>query len=407
MKGPVSIVRTGTIPDYKNKEVLYEWRSDASYLFIDRVAFRERPGAVLCYYNPPMHQVGSQELVAYLEGLDAVLDQARDLDYLLLYGSCAPFHTGGDLKESLRKLEATLEARREKEAAGAPAEEIDLLYRWAEERLEKGIGLYRRIRQLSEHLRVVGICGGGIRFGGSAEIQLMADYILGDSRSGMCFSEALIGLIPGWGGIARSLVKSGPANAKAMALTAKEVMAQDLKRIGIYNEVVEVPFPFPRPERTGDPAADRANHKAALEAHDDKSGEILLPKGLELAIRPASEIPGPGPDRPPLLVDGDELEQEIKRRSDPSNYKEFIHRPLKEVQEEMAALGRPLAPQSVRAILQLLESYDPGDWDEIRFAEQEMAADAALYRDPRFLEGLRGTLNRQVPDFSPVETANV
>ena len=87
----------------------------------------------------------------------------------------------------------------------------------------------------------------------------MADYIVGDSRSAICFSEAMIGLIPGWGGVARALIKTGLTNMECMVLTSKEIKAKELKEIGIYNVIVDVPFPFPKRQKITWPAIFRAN----------------------------------------------------------------------------------------------------------------------------------------------------
>jgi enoyl-CoA hydratase/carnithine racemase len=171
----------------------------------------------------------------------------------MMVGANDPVHAGGDLKESLEKLDSTETMKRQKEEAGAPAGEIDALYAWADKRLGKGTSLHGKVRRLAQQLRTVAVCGGGTRFGGSAEIPLMSDYIVGDSRSGMCFSEAMIGLLPGWSGVARAIVKAGPQNARAMAMTGKEVKADKLKAIGIYNVVVDVSFPVSEDAKDGRP----------------------------------------------------------------------------------------------------------------------------------------------------------
>ena len=203
MNGPAQLIRSDRLGQgYKNLGPIYEWSEGKAYLTVDHVSFHGTPGAVLCYVNPPVHQVGNPGLDAYLDGLGKVYEQRDALKFLILSGANDPVHAGGDLKESLSRLEATLAAKKEKESAGAPAEEIDRLFDWADNRLKKGIALHALVRKIARDLRVVAVCGGGTRFGGSAEIPLMADVLVGDSRSAMCFSEAMIGLIPGWGGSA-------------------------------------------------------------------------------------------------------------------------------------------------------------------------------------------------------------
>ena len=400
MKAPIRLLRSGKITGLERFQPIHEWSEGPASLIIDEVSFKGKRGAVLCYSNPPVHQVGNPALDAYLEGLDKVFQKKETLHFLLLSGANDPVHAGGDLKESLEKLDKTLAMKKEKERAGAPAKEIDQLYDWADKRLEKGIGLHSRLRKLALPLRVVAVCGGGTRFGGSAEIPLMADYLVGDSRSGMCFSEAMIGLLPGWSGIARALVKAGPENARCMALTGREVKADKLKAIGIYDALVEVSLPFPKMPKTGDPKADKAAYAEALDRHDEETGMLLLPKGLELATCPPGEIPA-ARERA-VLAKGSELSEEVERRSNPKTYAHLFGKPVKEVSEEVGRLGRPLAPQSIEALSALFKSYDAARFDEQAFVKEEADADARLYRDPRFRAGLVATLEQRVADYREV-----
>jgi enoyl-CoA hydratase/carnithine racemase len=399
MKGPIRLIRSHKVEGYENKGPIYEWQEGNAYLFIDKVDFGGKTGALLCYYNPPVHQVGNPGLDAYLEGLNKIFQSRDGLDFLILYGANDPVHAGGDLKESLNRLDKTLDLKKQKEAAGATAEEIDQLFDWADSRLKKGMALHGLVRKIAQHLRVVAVCGGGTRFGGSAEIPLMADYLVGDSRSGMCFSEAMIGLIPGWSGIARTLVKAGLTNAQYMAMASKEVKAPKLKEIGVYNEVVDVPFFFPKRQKTDDPEADKAVYLQALETHNDETGMMLLPKALEIATCGEEEIPVVGDKDRATLASKEEIVQEVERRKDPEKYSGLWGKPLREVKEEMKKMGRPLAPQSVEGLTKLLEAYDPSAFEEVSFVQKEMEADARLYRDPRFRAGLIATLEQKVADY--------
>ena len=399
MEGPVGLVRSDKIGEYENLGPIYEWSEGKAYLTIDSVSFRGTAGAILCYFNPPVHQVGNPGLDAYLEGLDRVLEKRDDLRFLILYGANDPVHAGGDLKESLTKLDSTLDIKREREAAGASPEEVDRLFDWADIRLKKGQALHGKIRSISNHLRVIAACGGGTRFGGSAEIPLMADYLVGDSRSGMCFSEAMIGLIPGWAGIARSLVKAGLTNTEYMGKTSKEAKADQLKEIGIYNVVVDVPFPFPKRQKTGDREADKAAYLEALETHGNETGTLLLPKALEIATCEEEEVPKVDEQERLVLATKEEIDREVARRKDPENYSHLWGKSLREVRDEIAGIGRPLAPQSVDALNRLLDDYDPLRFDEHEFVQSEMTADARLYRDKRFRAGLVATLEQCVANY--------
>lgn len=399
MQGPARTIRSNRIADYQNIEALFEWADDRAYLIIDRVVFEGKTGAILCYFNPPVHQIGTKDLYAFHDGLEIVLEKKDELQFLILCGANAPVHSGGDLKESLSKLKTSLAKKREMEAAGASKEEIDHLFNWSESRLKKGVHLYQKIRCAARSMRTVSLCGGGLRFGGSAEIPLMTDHIIGDSRSGMCFSEALIGIIPGWGGITRVLVKSGLTNAAYMAKTANPVFAHDLRAMGIYDDIVEVPFDLPKLHKTGNPDSDKEAYSRALEEHDDQTGALLLPRALKSATCFLDEIPRIRESERKVMAEPNEITAEVNRRVDPDVYRPFWGKPLKEVKNEMARLGRPLAPQSIQAIDRLLEAYDISAFDEEQFVQKELSTDAALYRDPRFLEGLSAQLEQRVPDF--------
>jgi enoyl-CoA hydratase/carnithine racemase len=398
MKGPIKLVKSEKIEGLKALGPVHEWSEGAAYLIIEQVSYRGMPGAVVCYYNPPVHQVGNPALDAYLEGLDKVYSRKGDLRFFILYGANDPVHAGGDLKESLEKLDRTLAMRKEK--SKAPASEVDQLYDWADNRLRKGIAFHGSVRKIAQHLRVVAVCGGGTRFGGSAEIPLMADYLVGDSRSGMCFSEVMIGLLPGWSGVARAIVKAGPINARYMALTGKELKADKLKAIGIYNVVVDIPIAFPKMQKTADPKADKAAYAEALDKNDEEAGVRLLPVGLEMAICPAQEIPVV--KQPAQLVPESEIAQEVDRRKNPQNYAHLWGKTLKEAGAEITKMGRPLAPQSVEALSKLFASYDRASFDELDFVKREMEADARLYRDPKFRAGLIATLEQKVANYREV-----
>jgi hypothetical protein len=161
--------------------------------------------------------------------------------------------------------------------------------------------------------------------------------------------------------------------------------------------VVEVPFPFPKMSRTGDPKADKASYAEALEKHDEETGMILLPRALAIATCDESEIPRV--KESVALATEAQISEEVERRSNPQNYAHLWGKPLKEVAEEIGKLGRPLAPQSVEALSSLIGSDDQGSFDERGFVEREAEADARLYRDPRFRAGLTATLEQKVANY--------
>jgi enoyl-CoA hydratase/carnithine racemase len=227
----------------------------------------------------------------------------------------------------------------------------------------------------------------------------MADYIVGDSRSGMCFSEAMIGLIPGWAGVARAIIKAGRQNAEFMAKTSREVKADQLGDMGIYSRVVNVSIPFPRKQKSADPEADRKAYERACADNEMDTGLAVLPEALQICICPSDEICRSGNGIEKVHAQAEAVDAEVLRRTNPQTYAGLYGRSLSEVKEEIARLGRPLAPQSIAALDRLFSLYDEAAFDEDSFVEAEMREDAALYRDPRFRAGLVGTLEQRVADF--------
>lgn len=404
MQGPAKIIRSGEIPNYEYLGTLFEWSEGNAYLTVDRVRYGEKQGAIFTYYNPPVHQMGNPALAAYLAGFDALNPVEADLWFIIFHGACDPVHAGGDLKESLSRLKESNAERDRLQAAGASPEEIYALYSWGDARIDKGFALYKKFREWGDKMRTVATCGGGTRFGGSAEVPLMADEIVADSRSAMCFSESQIGLIPGWGGVGRAITKAGAENARAMAATARIVTATDLEIIGIYNQVLLTGAPLPKKQRTSDPEADKARYAEALQRNNDEMGQALLIAALDKGTDSAGAT-FMEPFRRKTLVAREEVDVEIARRSSPLTYERLWGKLIKEAREELAKLGKPLAPQSIEKLDALLAGVETHRWDhaaEEAFIRAEGSADGELYRDPRFVEGIEATLEQRVADFREV-----
>ncbi len=395
MQGPIQAVRNCDLEGFETLGPLYEWTEGKAYLLVDHVKYQGRPGAIFTYNNPPVHQMGNPALDAYLAGFNQIEELPERLDFVILASASDPVHAGGDLKESLGRLETTHAEQAKLEASGADPQQIDALYQWADARIDKGFALYLAVRRASETARTIAICGGGTRFGGSAEVPLLADFLVADSRAAMCFSESQIGLIPGWGGVGRAVTKAGWENAYAMAATCAIVPAADLARVGIVDRVVTVEAPLPRKQRSEDPAADKQRYLEALQAENDRVGRQLLEAALALvaedASRPARE--------PEPLFHPDRVKQEVERRANPDTYAALWGQPLKEAKDALKDLGKPLAPQSVDQLKQLFATLPATSFDEEKFIRAEGHADGRLYRDPRLKKGIQATLEQRVADF--------
>jgi len=404
MQGPAKIVRSNEIPNYKFLDPLFEWTEGKAYLTVDRVQYGEKQGAIFTYNNPPVHQIGNSALAAFLKGFEALDPLEEDLWFVIFHSACDPVHAGGDLKESLDRLQASNTERDRLRAAGADAEEIRALYDWGDARIDKGFALYSKFREWGDKMRTVATCGGGTRFGGSAEVVLMSDEIVADSRAAMCFSESQIGLIPGWGGVGRAITKAGVDNTWTMAATARIVKATELETIGIFNEVLLTGAPLPKKNRTEDPEADKQRYLKALQRNNDEMGKALLISALNKGTDDAGAT-FMEPFRRKTLMKREEADAEISRRSNPLTYEGLWGKPLKEASEAIADLGKPLAPQSIEQLEALLADVANRTWNgaaEQAFIRAEGRADGELYRDPRFVEGILATLQQRVADFREV-----
>ena len=134
----------------------------------------------------------------------------------------------------------------------------------------------------------------------------------------------------------------------------------------------DIPFSFPDRGKTDDIEADKARYQEALETHDEETGLRLIPKGLEIATCPIAEIPRNDVRDTITLASEDEISLEVARRKNPENCAHLLGKSLLEAKEEIAWMGKPLAPQSIEALANLLKDYEPLKFDENLFVEREV-----------------------------------
>jgi enoyl-CoA hydratase len=78
----------------------------------------------------------------------------------------------------------------------------------------------------------------GVALGGGCELALACDFRLAADRARFGQPEILLGIIPGGGGTQRLARLVGPARAKDIIFTGRQVGAEEALRIGLVDEVV-------------------------------------------------------------------------------------------------------------------------------------------------------------------------
>jgi enoyl-CoA hydratase len=101
-------------------------------------------------------------------------------------------------------------------------------------------GLGQRIMESIASLRVPVIAAvNGYALGGGLELALACDFIYASENASFGLVEVKLGLVPGFGGIARLTKRVGSAMAKEMIFSGAQVNAMEALRIGLVNRVVK------------------------------------------------------------------------------------------------------------------------------------------------------------------------
>jgi enoyl-CoA hydratase len=81
-------------------------------------------------------------------------------------------------------------------------------------------------------------CVDGVAFGGGCELAMAADFIYATERARFGQPEVKLGLIPGFGGCVRLTRLVGPARAKELIYSGRDLTAYEAERIGLVNRVL-------------------------------------------------------------------------------------------------------------------------------------------------------------------------
>jgi len=131
----------------------------------------------------------------------------------------------------------------------------------------------------------------GFALGGGCELALACDFRIASDKAKLGQPEVLLGIIPGGGGTQRLARLIGPARAKDIILTGRQVRADEALAIGLVDEVVPA-------EEVLDRALDKASALAAgavvaqglCKRAIDRGLDITLNGGLDLEQQLFAEV---------------------------------------------------------------------------------------------------------------------
>ncbi|QYG94573.1 enoyl-CoA hydratase/isomerase family protein [Iamia sp. SCSIO 61187] len=101
-----------------------------------------------------------------------------------------------------------------------------------------GTCFLRALNAVADIPRAVIAAVSGVALGGGCELALACDLRIASDRARFGQPEILLGIIPGGGGTQRLARLVGPARAKDMILSGRQVDAEEALRIGLVDRVV-------------------------------------------------------------------------------------------------------------------------------------------------------------------------
>src|SRR4051812_17215731 len=117
----------------------------------------------------------------------------------------------------------------------------------------------------------------GVALGGGCELALACDFRIASTRARFAQPEILLGIIPGGGGTQRLPRLIGPARAKDMIFSGRQVGAEEALRIGLVDEVVE-------PDALHDRALARAAELASGAVLAQGLAKRAIDRGLDITL---------------------------------------------------------------------------------------------------------------------------
>jgi enoyl-CoA hydratase len=117
----------------------------------------------------------------------------------------------------------------------------------------------------------------GFALGGGCELALACDFRIASEKAKLGQPEILLGIIPGGGGTQRLARLVGPARAKDLIFSGRQVRADEALAIGLVDEVVA-------PEEVLDRALDKAAALAAGATVAQGLAKRAIDRGLDITL---------------------------------------------------------------------------------------------------------------------------
>lgn len=198
-------------------------------------------------------------------------------------------------KELLRQLESAAESLRTEPpgavvitggerifAAGAEisefrsAEDPDEVVSRAEAELI-GQHFLRALNAVADIPRATIAAISGFALGGGCELALACDFRIASEKARLGQPEILLGIIPGGGGTQRLARLIGPARAKELIFTGRQVRADEALAIGLVDEVVPA-------DQVLDRALDKASALAGGAVVAQGLAKRAIDRGLDITL---------------------------------------------------------------------------------------------------------------------------
>src|SRR5690606_39414496 len=131
----------------------------------------------------------------------------------------------------------------------------------------------------------------GYALGGGCELALACDFRIASDKAKLGQPEILLGIIPGGGGTQRLPRLIGPAKAKDLIFTGRQVRADEALAIGLVDEVVEAGTELDRAiERAAELARGAVVAQGLAKRAIDRGLDITLNGGLDLGQQLFAEV---------------------------------------------------------------------------------------------------------------------